>query len=154
MESWMTNKRAVSLVCLFVLQVVVLQSCCSEAGHLGKGRKIVVGGEEEHWHFGFNYSAWALKAGPFHVGDTLVFVYNTSTFNGITVNHNVYLLHSWKAYQQCSFTKSIMLANTTQGVPGFEYALMQRKMPRYFACSIGEGIHCNEGLMKFSIRPL
>ncbi|KAI5082187.1 hypothetical protein GOP47_0001930 [Adiantum capillus-veneris] len=132
--------------------VLLQQSYCSDGEHHRKGRKIVVGGEE-HWRFGYNYSAWAMEAGPFYVGDSLVFMYKPSMFNGITVNHNVYLLHSWKAFKQCSFVKSIMLANTTQGDPGFEYTLTQRKKPLYFACTIAEGIHCNEGLMKFCVQP-
>ncbi|KAH7298069.1 hypothetical protein KP509_25G025700 [Ceratopteris richardii] len=122
----------------------------SSAG--GYGKMIVVGGKE-HWRFGYNYSAWAEASGPFHAGDTLVFIYKPSTFNGITVNHNVYKLHSRKAYEQCSFAQSIILANTTQGDPGFHFTLTERNRPVYFACGIGEGLHCNEGLMKFYVVP-
>ena len=32
--------------------------------------RIVVGGSE-HWHFGFNYTDWAIKAAPFYKNDTL-----------------------------------------------------------------------------------
>lgn len=49
--------------------------------HLNKTQgpnKIVVGGSE-NWHFGFNYTEWALKNGPFYIKDTLgeypVFLY-------------------------------------------------------------------------------
>lgn len=33
-------------------------------------RKIIVGGSEG-WHFGFNYTDWAFKNGPFYLNDTL-----------------------------------------------------------------------------------
>lgn len=33
-------------------------------------KKISVGGSE-NWHFGFNYSEWALKNGPFYLNDIL-----------------------------------------------------------------------------------
>lgn len=33
-------------------------------------RRIVVGGSE-NWHFGYNYTEWALKNGPFYLNDTL-----------------------------------------------------------------------------------
>lgn len=33
-------------------------------------KKVVVGGDDK-WDFGFNYSDWAQKNGPFYLGDTL-----------------------------------------------------------------------------------
>lgn len=36
----------------------------------GLAMDIIVGGRE-HWHFGFNYSAWAAKADPFFENDVL-----------------------------------------------------------------------------------
>lgn len=33
-------------------------------------KKIIVGGSE-NWHFGYNYSDWAMKSGPFYLNDTL-----------------------------------------------------------------------------------
>eukprot|EP00250_Pteridium_aquilinum_P001743 c11956_g1_i1 orf=246-689(-) len=131
---------------------IMLMSSCSHAGRVKHGRKVIVGGEE-HWRFGYNYSEWAMKAGPFHVGDTLVFMYKPSTFNGMEVNHNVYSLHSVKAYEQCSFGRGVLLGNTTQGDPGVEFTLTVHKKPVYFACGIAQGIHCNQGLMKFCITP-
>lgn len=32
--------------------------------------RIVVGGSE-HWRFGFNYTDWSIKNGPFYLNDTL-----------------------------------------------------------------------------------
>lgn len=38
-------------------------------------KKVVVGGSD-NWHFGFNYTDWALKNGPFYIGDTLgIYIY-------------------------------------------------------------------------------
>ena len=55
---------------LLLLLLAVLASCSVMVqGHV-HGREIVVGGDQ-HWRFGLNYSAWAEKAGPFFVGDTL-----------------------------------------------------------------------------------
>jgi len=33
-------------------------------------KKIIVGGSQ-NWHFGYNYSDWAIKNGPFYLNDTL-----------------------------------------------------------------------------------
>lgn len=145
--------RSISRVAVMACFVMLMSSSCgSDARQARAGRKIVVGGEE-HWRFGFNYSAWAVEAGPFRVGDTLVFEYKPSMFNGVEVNHNVFRLHGMKAYNECSFGRGQLLANTTQGNPGFKFTLTQRKKAVYFACSIAQGIHCNEGLMKFWVVP-
>lgn len=34
-------------------------------------KKIIVGGSENNWTFGFDYTMWAIKNGPFYVNDTL-----------------------------------------------------------------------------------
>ena len=59
------------LLLLLLVLVLMLDSCrlVMVQGH-GLGREIVVG-EDQHWRFGLNYSAWADKTGPFFVGDTL-----------------------------------------------------------------------------------
>lgn len=144
-----SSREGAAVVLLTCL--LLMMSRCAEAGN--HGRRIIVGGDE-HWRFGYNYSAWADKCRPFFVGDTLVFKYQPSVFNGMPVNHNVYRLHGFKQFQACSFgPRAVLLANTTQGVPGYEFTLTESKKNYFFACGIGEGIHCNEGLMKFHVRP-
>ncbi|KAL2231577.1 UNVERIFIED_CONTAM: hypothetical protein Sindi_1752300 [Sesamum indicum] len=38
---------------------------------LGSSRRIIVGGSEQNWRFGFNYTDWAIKNAPFYLNDTL-----------------------------------------------------------------------------------
>ena len=52
------------------LLLALLASCSVMVHGHDHGREIVVG-EDQHWRFGLNYSAWAEQAGPFFVGDTL-----------------------------------------------------------------------------------
>mgnify|MGYP002775159540 CR=1 FL=1 len=93
-----------------------------------------------------------------HVSTTVgaaVFYYEPSVYNGIPVNHNVYLLHDAKQFRSCGFGgKASLLADTTQGKDGYRFTLSKRKKTYYFACAVGGGIHCNEGLMKFHVKPL
>lgn len=50
-------------------------------GHKDTPQKIIVGGSA-NWTFGFNYSVWAFKSGPFFVNDTLgVVLFSFLTFN-------------------------------------------------------------------------
>lgn len=35
-----------------------------------RSNRIIVGGSE-NWHFGYNYTDWAIKNGPFYMNDTL-----------------------------------------------------------------------------------
>ena len=35
-----------------------------------ESNNIIVGGSQ-NWHFGYNYSDWAIKNGPFYLNDTL-----------------------------------------------------------------------------------
>ncbi|KAH9317869.1 hypothetical protein KI387_019638 [Taxus chinensis] len=114
------------------------------------GRIVVVGGNEK-WHFGVNYTDWALKASPFHVRDVLVFKYPRP--NG-SIFHDVYRLYDYQKFQQCSFRGAKRLAHENSGVDeGFSYALKEKR-PHYFACGIHDGIHCSVGMMKFSVQPI
>eukprot|EP01018_Ginkgo_biloba_P036205 Gb_02270 [translate_table: standard] len=112
--------------------------------------RIVIVGGDQHWHFGVNYTDWALKAAPFHVGDTLVFRYARP--NG-TIFHNVYKLHDYSKFKGCDVRGAVLLAHENRGVGlGFPFVLKERK-PYYFACGIKNGFHCQVGLMKFSVKP-
>ncbi|PQP97060.1 uncharacterized protein Pyn_14269 [Prunus yedoensis var. nudiflora] len=42
---------------------------------LGEAKTVVVGGSQG-WRYGFNYTDWTLKNGPFYIKDTLVFKYD------------------------------------------------------------------------------
>eukprot|EP01018_Ginkgo_biloba_P036218 Gb_32784 [translate_table: standard] len=110
-------------------------------------RIITVGGKQ-HWRYAFNYTDWALKAAPFHVGDILVFNYARPN---ATVMHNVYRMHDQRKYEACDFRRGKLLADVNAGVGwGFPFLLTERK-PYYFGCQIG--VHCKVGLMKFSVKP-
>uniref|UniRef100_A0A803LNV1 Phytocyanin domain-containing protein n=1 Tax=Chenopodium quinoa TaxID=63459 RepID=A0A803LNV1_CHEQI len=113
--------------------------------------KIVVGGSN-NWNFGFNYSDWALKNGPFYVNDVLVFKFNAPV-NGAP-GHSVYLLPDLQSYLSCDLSRGKRVATTTQGGgSGFEFKLTKWQ-PHYFACGEHNGIHCNLGMMKFSVMPI
>lgn len=43
---------------------------CTHKNATQRSNRIVVGGSE-NWHFGFNYTDWAIKNGPFFLNDTL-----------------------------------------------------------------------------------
>ncbi|KAH7517942.1 early nodulin-like protein 20 [Ziziphus jujuba] len=112
--------------------------------------KITVGGSE-NWHFGYNYTIWAIKHGSFYLNDILVFKYDAPTNN--THPHSVYLLPNLRSFKKCNFSEATMLASPTQGGDeGFEFALKNRQ-PYYFACGEGNGYHCNSGGMKFVVWP-
>ncbi|KAL7128940.1 hypothetical protein ABFS83_13G028700 [Erythranthe nasuta] len=119
---------------------------CSE-----RSNRIVVGGSE-NWHYGFNYTNWAIKNGPFYLNDTLVFKYappNESTFP-----HSVYLLPDFWSFQNCDLKRAKKIGEVTSGGgQGFEFVL-KRWQPYYFACGEHKGIHCKDGLMKFAVWPL
>ncbi|KAJ0009718.1 hypothetical protein Pint_34463 [Pistacia integerrima] len=119
--------------------------------HKNGSQKIVVGGKE-HWHFGYNYTIWALKT-PFYVDDVLVFKYDAP--NATTFPHSVYLLPDLISFLECDLSKAKMVANTTQGGgDGFEFVLKDWLHPYYFACGEHNGLHCKDGNMKFVAVPL
>ncbi|XP_059435317.1 blue copper protein 1b-like [Corylus avellana] len=114
--------------------------------------KVIVGGSEG-WRFNFSYTNWAFNNGPFYLNDTLVFKYDPPTDNTI-IPHSVYLLRNLQSFITCNLTGAEMLANVTQGGgQGFEYVLKNWK-PHYFACGQHDGIHCNQGQMKFFVMPM
>ncbi|GMN37558.1 hypothetical protein TIFTF001_006915 [Ficus carica] len=113
--------------------------------------KIIVGGSEK-WHFGFNYTDWALKHGPFYINDVLVFKYDPPS-NGAHP-HSVYVLPDFWSFKNCDLSRARKVANGTQGSEyGYEFKLKIRKT-HYFACGESNSIHCNLGLMKFSVLPI
>ncbi|CAA0830928.1 Cupredoxin superfamily protein [Striga hermonthica] len=114
-------------------------------------RKFIVGGSE-NWHFGFNYSNWAISSRPFYMNDSLVFKYDAP--NATTFPHSVYLLPNLKSYQNCDLKRAKRIADANAGVgEGFEFVL-KRWQPYYFACGEREGFHCRVGNMKFAVVPL
>ncbi|XP_057541313.1 uncharacterized protein LOC130819568 [Amaranthus tricolor] len=115
-----------------------------------KSNKIVVGGSA-NWNFGFNYTDWALRNGPFYINDKLVFRYAAPVNQG--PGHSVYLLPDFMSYLNCDLSRATRLANTNQGGgKGFEYKITKWQ-PHYFACGEHNGIHCNLGMMKFFFMP-
>ncbi|XP_058735425.1 uncharacterized protein LOC131607438 [Vicia villosa] len=116
-----------------------------------ESKNINVGGSQ-NWQFGYNYSDWAIKSGPFYLNDTLVFKYDAP--NATTFPHSVYIYSSWRSFVKCDVKKAKMVANHTQGVgEGFKFVLNKWK-PYYFSCGEKNGLHCNIGQMKFSIMPM
>lgn len=114
-------------------------------------RRFVVG-DDQKWHFGFNYTNWAIKNGPFYLNDTLVFKYDPPS--NTTYPHSVYLLRNYQSFMNCDLRRAKRLASVTQGGGnGFELVLKNKK-PYYLACGEHNGIHCKDGLMKFSVIPL
>ncbi|KAL8553320.1 hypothetical protein ACS0TY_001841 [Phlomoides rotata] len=116
-----------------------------------RSNKIVVGGSE-NWHFGFNYTDWAIKNGPIFLNDALVFKYDPP--NDTTFPHSVYLLPDFWSFQKCDLRRAKKIGEVNQGGgEGFEFVL-KRWQPHYFACGERNGFHCKVGLMKFAAWPL
>lgn len=81
-----------------------------------------------------------------------VFMYDPP--NGTTFPHSVYLLKDFRSFITCNLKKATLVGNVVQGGgTGFNFVLKERK-PYYFACGERGGVHCNMGLMKFSVWPL
>ncbi|XP_073158760.1 uncharacterized protein [Henckelia pumila] len=113
-------------------------------------RRIVVGGSES-WHFGYNYTEWAIKNGPFYLNDILVFKYDAP--NGTTLPHSVSLLPNFWSFQKCDLRRAKKIGDVAQGDgDGFEFVL-KRWQPYYFTCGERDGFHCNVGMMKFVVWP-
>lgn len=116
-------------------------------------KEILVGGQGAGWVYGFKYADWASKADPIHVNDTLVFGFSRTEPNSIP--HSVYLLKNKSNYDNCIIEGGLFLANSTTA-NGKPFRFKLRKAHRYyFACGVGNGAHCNFGLMKFgvSVQP-
>ncbi|KAK4424182.1 hypothetical protein Salat_1611600 [Sesamum alatum] len=115
-------------------------------------RRIIVGGSDHNWRFGFNYTDWAIKNAPFYLNDTLVFKYDPP--NDTTFSHSVYLLPDFWSFQNCDLKRARKIGEVSDGSgDGFEFVL-KRWQPHYFACGERDGFHCKVGLMKFSVWPL
>ncbi|KAF8405083.1 hypothetical protein HHK36_009980 [Tetracentron sinense] len=111
----------------------------------------IVGGSE-HWHYGFNYTEWAFRNGPFYLNDTLVFKYDPPNISPF--RHSVYLLPNLWSFLTCDLRKAKLVANVNQGGgEGFKFVL-KKWQPHYFACGEHDGIHCKDGRMKFFVMPL
>ncbi|KAH7517943.1 hypothetical protein FEM48_Zijuj09G0117900 [Ziziphus jujuba var. spinosa] len=110
-------------------------------------------GDSENWHFGFNYTKWAINHGPFYLNDILVFKYDPPSSNN-THPHSIYMLPDLASFVNCNFSQARMLASTTQGADeGFEFKLKSWQ-PYYFACGESNGYHCSNGGMKFLVVPV
>ncbi|KAF3964108.1 hypothetical protein ACB098_07G106900 [Castanea mollissima] len=113
----------------------------------------IIVGDSYHWNYGFNYTEWAIKHGPFYLNDTLVFKYDPPTPN--TYPHSVYLLPNLQSFIKCDLRNAQKLGNATQGAgEGFEFVLKRPWQPHYFACGEHDGIHCMNGTMKFFVMPI
>ncbi|GLJ48422.1 hypothetical protein SUGI_1022090 [Cryptomeria japonica] len=132
-----------------LLWMVLICFCNFNSITMVDARDLVVGGEK--WHFGFNYTDWALKSAPFYVNDVLVFKYARP--NG-SIFHDVWRIHQVQKFKMCNLQGAQRLAHENSGVDeGFRYKLKEKK-PYYIACGIRDGFHCNVGLMKFSLQPI
>ncbi|GMN40042.1 hypothetical protein TIFTF001_009267 [Ficus carica] len=128
--------------CLLLLTACLLAVC--------EARTIVVGGSEG-WHYGLNYTDWAIQNSPFYFKDKLVFKYNPP--RSASTVYSVYLLPNLYSYITCDFSDAKLLADPKQGGGrGFVVELNQWR-PHYFASNGGNGRHCNDGLMKFFAVP-
>ncbi|XP_062079686.1 uncharacterized protein LOC133784287 [Humulus lupulus] len=134
----------------FVAKVVFFLSAAIWA--VCEAETIVVGGSEG-WHYGYNYTNWAIDNSPFYMNDKLVFKYNPP--RSAASAYTVYLLPNLLSYIRCDFSKSKKLANSNQGSGlGLTVELNQWR-PYYFASNGGKGnsSHCKDGLMKFFAVP-
>ncbi|KAL0376110.1 UNVERIFIED_CONTAM: hypothetical protein Scaly_0728600 [Sesamum calycinum] len=80
---------------------------------LGGSRRIIVGGSDQNWRFGFNYSDWAIKNAPFYLNDTLVFKYDPP--NDTTFPHSVYLLPNFWSFQNCDLKRAKKIGEVSDG---------------------------------------
>ena len=64
---------AQGLVIVFLIASTMAGSTarpCGNSNNTQTSKRIVVG-DSHHWTYGFNYSKWAIKHGPFYLNDTL-----------------------------------------------------------------------------------
>ncbi|KAL3515249.1 hypothetical protein ACH5RR_022151 [Cinchona calisaya] len=160
MGSLVFSGKALVLI-LFIMSILAIGAMANKESNwnydwyrhqnANQPKKVVVGGSE-NWHFGFNYTDWALKNGPFYLGDTLVFNYDPP--NNTTFPHSVYLLPNYWSFLKCDLRWARKIADVNQGGgQGFEFVL-RRWQPYYFACGESAGFHCRNGTMKFPVMPL
>ncbi|PKU75064.1 lamin-like protein [Dendrobium catenatum] len=92
-------------------------------------------GDEKGWNPGVNYTLWVNKHRPFHVGDWLVFYYQSGMADIVQVDET--------AYDKCDASHPI--SNYSKG-RSYAFELNQTKR-YYFICSFG---YCYQG-MKVSV---
>ncbi|KAG0481647.1 hypothetical protein HPP92_012505 [Vanilla planifolia] len=97
-------------------------------------------GDEKGWNPGVNYTTWVNKHSPFHIGDWLVFYYQSGMADVVQVDET--------AYNKCDASHPI--SNYSKG-RSYAFELNHTKR-YYFICSYG---YCYQG-MKVSIlaQPL
>ncbi|BAF19061.1 blue copper protein 1b [Oryza sativa Japonica Group] len=133
-----------TLVVAAVLAMLVLVPAAARA------ERFVVG-DAARWTWGYNYTDWVIKKGPFFQNDSLVFMYDPP--NATTHAHSVYMMRNAADYQSCNLKAAKLVANVMQGAgSGYEFVLRKRK-PHYFVCGERGGIHCTMGQMKFIVKP-
>ncbi|KAJ8450817.1 hypothetical protein Cgig2_032442 [Carnegiea gigantea] len=126
--------------------------CPFSHGNRTRGPSRIVVGGSNNWNFGFNYTDWALKNGPFYLNNVLVFKYQPPVKG--SPGHSVYLLPDFSSYLKCDLSRAKRIASPTQGGgKGFEFKLTKWR-PHYFACGEHNDIHCNLGMMKFFVMPI
>ncbi|KAG1368620.1 mavicyanin-like [Cocos nucifera] len=93
-------------------------------------------GDSKGWNPGVNYTEWEKKRRPFHVGDWLVFYYQSGMADVVQVDE--------AAYNKCDASNPI--SNYSKG-RSYAFELNHTKR-YYFICSFG---YCFQG-MKLSIK--
>lgn len=135
--------RVAAAAVLVLLALVLVPEAC-------RAERFVVG-DAARWTWGYNYTDWVIRKGPFFQDDSLVFTYDPP--NATTHAHSVYLMKNLADYQKCNIKAGKLVAGVTQGAgAGFEFVLKKRKM-HYFVCGERDGVHCTTGLMRFIVKP-
>ncbi|RLN19204.1 glycine-rich protein-like [Panicum miliaceum] len=120
------------------------------APEASRAERFVVG-DAARWTWGYNYTDWVIRKGPFFQNDTLVFMYDPP--NATVHAHSVYMMRNAADYQSCNLKAAKLVAGVMQGAgSGFEFVLRKRKT-HYFVCGERGGIHCTMGQMKFIVKP-
>uniref|UniRef100_A0A0D9WNA0 Phytocyanin domain-containing protein n=1 Tax=Leersia perrieri TaxID=77586 RepID=A0A0D9WNA0_9ORYZ len=141
----MEGKSSTTLVATAIALVMLV--LMPEASH---AERFVVG-DAARWTWGYNYTDWVIKKGPFFQNDSLVFMYDPP--NATVHAHSVYMMRNAADYQSCNLKAAKLVANVMQGAgSGYEFVLKKRK-PHYFVCGERGGIHCTMGQMKFIVKP-
>ncbi|RVW61338.1 hypothetical protein CK203_020622 [Vitis vinifera] len=113
-------------------------------------KKFIVGGSER-WRYGFNYTDWALKNGPFYINDTLG-EFMISKQHHIS-SQRILAAKLWELPDVRPEQSQASGYGAQGGRKGFGFVL-KNLWPHYFACGEHNGLHCKEGMMKFSVMPL
>ncbi|KAK8942708.1 Early nodulin-like protein 1 [Platanthera zijinensis] len=111
-----------------LLSLLLLLASCASAN------KYTVG-DAQGWNPGVNYTLWVDKHRPFHLGDWLVFYYQSGMADVVQVDET--------AYNKCDSSHPI--SNYSKG-RSYAFELNQTKR-FYFICSFG---YCYQG-MKVSV---